>query len=116
MPSLLPGLHADFPFLPRSNAFGAPQRSARSPAGNVAFSRRAGSGKISRPLKRRSAKQSGEKKMSTLDRRAFTREALGSVLTFSLLDSLWSCDAFAAEIKPITVAWFKELNDLGRDV
>jgi hypothetical protein len=54
--------------------------------------------------------------MSTLDRRAFTREALGSVLTFSLLDALWSRDAFAAEIKPITVAWFNELNQLGRDV
>lgn len=54
--------------------------------------------------------------MSTLDRRAFTREALGSLLTFSLLDALWSRDAFAAEVKPITVAWFKELNDLSRDV
>lgn len=54
--------------------------------------------------------------MSTLDRRAFSREALGSVLTFSLLDLLHSRDAFAAEVKPITVAWFKELNDLARDV
>src|SRR5688572_16844523 len=54
--------------------------------------------------------------MSTLNRRAFTREALGSVLTFSLLDALLSRDAFAAEVKPITAAWLKELNDLAGDV
>lgn len=54
--------------------------------------------------------------MTTLSRRAFTREALGSILTYSLLDALCSRDAFADEIKPITVAWFKELNDLSREV
>jgi hypothetical protein len=54
--------------------------------------------------------------MSTLNRRAFTREALGSVLTFSLLDTLCSRDAFAEAIKPITAQWFKQVNDLAGDV
>lgn len=54
--------------------------------------------------------------MATLDRRAFTREALGSVMTFALLDTLFARDAFAAEIKPLTTAWLTELNQLGHDV
>jgi hypothetical protein len=52
----------------------------------------------------------------SLDRRQFTRETLGSLLAFSLFDLVGSRDAFAAEVKPITVAWLKQLNDLGRDV
>lgn len=54
--------------------------------------------------------------MSTLDRRAFTREALGSLMTFALLDTLFAGDAFAAEVKPLTTAWLAELNQLGNDV
>jgi hypothetical protein len=54
--------------------------------------------------------------MSVLGRRQFTREALGSLLTFSLLDTLLSGDAFSAEIKPITVKWLAEVDALGHDV
>ena len=54
--------------------------------------------------------------MAPLNRRAFTREALGSVMTFALLDTLFARDAFAAEIKPLTTAWLTELNQLGHDV
>lgn len=52
----------------------------------------------------------------SLTRRQFTRETLGSLLAFSLFDLVGSRDAFAAEVKPITVAWLKQLNDLGQDV
>ena len=54
--------------------------------------------------------------MSTPTRRQFTREALGSLLTFSLLDTLLSGDLFAAEVKPLTVRWLAEVNQLGFDV
>ncbi|MGE0610046.1 MAG: hypothetical protein AB7O62_23345 [Pirellulales bacterium] len=54
--------------------------------------------------------------MSDVSRRRFTREALGSLLTFSLLDTLLSGDLLADEVKPITVRWLAEVNQLGFDV
>jgi len=54
--------------------------------------------------------------MSLATRRQFTREALGSLLTFSLLDTLFLRDAFADEIKPLTARWLTEVNQLGFDV
>jgi hypothetical protein len=52
----------------------------------------------------------------SLDRRQFSRQTLGSLLTFSLLDWVGTRDAFAAEVKPITTAWLKQLNDLAAEV
>lgn len=52
----------------------------------------------------------------SLDRRQFSRQTLGSLLTFSLFDLVGSRDAFAEEVKPITAAWLKQLNDLGAEV
>lgn len=52
----------------------------------------------------------------SLDRRQFSRQTLGSLLTFSLLDLVGSRDAFADEVKPITTAWLKQLNALAADV
>lgn len=54
--------------------------------------------------------------MSTLNRRAFTRDALGTLLTFSLFDLVASRDAFGAEVKPITLKWLSDLDQLGHDV
>lgn len=51
--------------------------------------------------------------MSMTTRREFSKEALGTLLSFSLVDALFQCDAFAAEAKPITVKWLKDMNDLG---
>jgi hypothetical protein len=48
-------------------------------------------------------------------RRQFTRQALGSLLTFSLLDTLLSGQLLGDEIAPVTAAWLAELNQLGRD-
>ena len=50
------------------------------------------------------------------DRRAFTKNTVGALLTFSLLESAFSADAFADDIKPITAQWLKELHELGMDV
>jgi len=49
-------------------------------------------------------------------RRGFGREALGSLLTFSLLDTLFAADAWADEIKPVTAHWLAEVNSLAADV
>ena len=43
--------------------------------------------------------------MQALSRREFAQQALGSVLTLSLLETLFECDAFADEVKPATVKW-----------
>jgi hypothetical protein len=54
--------------------------------------------------------------MVTTNRREFTKETLGTLLTFSLLETLFQCDAFAEEIKPLTTRWLNDLNDLGTDL
>lgn len=54
--------------------------------------------------------------MSTLTRRAFSRQTLGSLVTFSLLETLIGGDVLADEVKPVTAKWLAELDALGRDV
>lgn len=54
--------------------------------------------------------------MEELSRRDFTRGALGSVLTYSLLEMFFENDAFADEIKPTTAKWVAELNEISADV
>jgi hypothetical protein len=51
--------------------------------------------------------------MQELTRRGFTRQTLGSLVTFSLLETLCRHDLFAEEIKPITVKWLASMNELG---
>jgi hypothetical protein len=53
---------------------------------------------------------------SVESRRAFHQQALGSLLTFSLLETLFRHDALAAEIKPLTSKWLSDLNQLGLDL
>ena len=54
--------------------------------------------------------------MHTFSRREFAHQALGSVLTLSLLETLFECDAFADEFKPATVKWLADVNQLGWDL
>jgi hypothetical protein len=54
--------------------------------------------------------------MQNFSRREFAQQALGSVLTLSLLETLFRCDAFADEVKPATVKWLADVNQLGRDL
>ena len=54
--------------------------------------------------------------MASLSRREFTQQALGSVLTLSLLETLFQCDAIADEAKPATVKWLTDVNQLGWDL
>jgi len=54
--------------------------------------------------------------MPNLSRREFAQQALGSVLTVSLLETLFQCDAIADEAKPATVKWLTDVNQLGWDL
>jgi len=53
---------------------------------------------------------------SLLSRRTFTQQALGSLLTYSLLETLASRDAVADEVRPLMAKWLVDLHQLGRDV
>jgi hypothetical protein len=52
----------------------------------------------------------------SLSRRQFGQQTLGSLLTYSLLETLFATGAFGAETKSLAARWLKELNDLGQDV
>ncbi|MCO6456645.1 MAG: hypothetical protein J5I93_15205 [Pirellulaceae bacterium] len=54
--------------------------------------------------------------MDQLTRRQFQQATLGSLLTYSLLERLFTADVFAAEVQPITARWLTELDTLGRDL
>lgn len=49
-------------------------------------------------------------------RRGFNRQALGSLLTFSLLETLCRHDLFADEIRPDAIRWLADVNQLGQDL
>lgn len=53
--------------------------------------------------------------MDQMSRRGFTQQALGS-LTFSLLETLLQRDAFAEAVKPLTVKWLADVNQIGNDL
>ena len=54
--------------------------------------------------------------MSQLTRRDFQQQAIGSLLTWSLLETLFTRDAFAKEVKPIAAKWLAELNSWSIDL
>lgn len=54
--------------------------------------------------------------MSELSRRDFSRQSLGSIMTWSLLETVFRHDAFAADVRPLTREWLRDLNELGSDV
>lgn len=54
--------------------------------------------------------------MDAISRRTFARQTLGSMLTYTLLETVCRSDAFAADIKPITAKWIADLDQLGREV
>ncbi len=54
--------------------------------------------------------------METITRRSFGKEAIGTLLTYSLLETLCSSDALAEEVKPITAAWLSKVNQMSRDL
>ncbi len=53
---------------------------------------------------------------STFSRRGFNAQALGSLLVYSLLETLSCHDLFAAEVRPNTDAWLADVNQLAQDL
>lgn len=51
-----------------------------------------------------------------MDRRDFGKKTLGSLLTFSLLETLLSSDAIAEEVKPIAARWLEDINQMSKDL
>jgi hypothetical protein len=49
-------------------------------------------------------------------RRQLGQQTLGALLTYSLLETLFSRDAFGDEVKLTAARWLKDLNDLSQDV
>ena len=54
--------------------------------------------------------------MEEISRRSLTQNVLGSLLTFSLLETLFECNAFAGKVSPITSRWLSDVNQLGFDL
>src|SRR5690606_25161668 len=54
--------------------------------------------------------------MDDISRRAFTQGTLGSLLAYSLFDTLFSREAFADEVAPIAAKWIAELDQVSRDL
>ncbi|MGE3317301.1 MAG: hypothetical protein AB7O26_19465, partial [Planctomycetaceae bacterium] len=51
--------------------------------------------------------------MQDLTRRDFTRQTLGGLLTYSLLETLVGGDLLAADVKPVTAKWLNDIHELG---
>ena len=54
--------------------------------------------------------------MTQLNRRDFTQQTIGALLTYSFLESVFSSDALGSELKPMAAEWLKQLQELGQDV
>ena len=54
--------------------------------------------------------------MSEISRREFTAQALGSLLSYSLLETVCRSEALAAEVQPIAARWIADLDQLAQDV
>ena len=54
--------------------------------------------------------------MNETTRRTFAKETLGSLLTMSLLETIFAQDLLGAEVKPITASWFAEVEAMSREL
>ena len=54
--------------------------------------------------------------MQPTTRREFTGQLLGSLMTFGLVEMLWSRDLFAADVKPVIAKWLRELCEITKDL
>lgn len=51
-----------------------------------------------------------------LTRRDFTKSLLGTIASYSLLQTLFTRDVFAREVRPITDSWVKGLHEMSMDL
>jgi hypothetical protein len=52
----------------------------------------------------------------TVSRRDFHRQALGSLVAYGLIESLFNRDLLAADVKPEVGRWLLDLHELGQDL
>ena len=52
--------------------------------------------------------------MSTINRRDFAKTTVGSLVTYSLLNTLFQQQLFSAEIKPVAAQWSKISMNWGK--
>ena len=58
----------------------------------------------------------GDEKMEALTRRTFTKQALGSLLTLSLLEAIFEHDAIATELRPLAKAWLADVDEISQEL
>jgi hypothetical protein len=54
--------------------------------------------------------------MHEMTRRQFGQQTLGTLLTYSLLETLCAHEAFAAGVRPQTIKWLADVNEMAREV
>ena len=54
--------------------------------------------------------------MASETRRSFNRKMLGSLMTYGLIETVFSRDLFADAVKPVVKKWLVELNALSQDL
>lgn len=54
--------------------------------------------------------------MSPINRRDFAKTTVGTLVTYSLLNTLFRQELFSAEIKPVAAQWIKDIDELGKDL
>ena len=54
--------------------------------------------------------------MSPTNRRDFAKRTVSSLVTYSLLNTLFQQELFSAEIKPVAAQWIKDIHELGEDL
>ena len=54
--------------------------------------------------------------MEFTTRRSFTKQMLGALTAYGLIETLFQQDLFADSVKPIIVGWMNDLNSLGQDL
>jgi hypothetical protein len=54
--------------------------------------------------------------MNNITRRSFTQTTLGSLLTYSLLETLIQDDVLGDDVAPVAHRWLRELQTMGQDI
>jgi hypothetical protein len=54
--------------------------------------------------------------MPAISRRQFARDTLGTIVTFSLLETLFQHDLLSQEVRPAAARWLRDIEQLGRDL
>ena len=54
--------------------------------------------------------------MSAITRRRFARDTLGTILTMSLLETVFQHELLGQEVRPAAARWLRDIEQLGQDL